>query len=251
MFEIAMVVDREQVYAENLVALGNLGSSMSDADVDSIMETVTKYFRLVCRRVGYADQQATAVVTKFRDSGRRSPPTVQFSRTGPGRPKDAADGNRANRWTLPSDHKYFATKRDAELVEIKYFLQALSFEEAPTLLHPGMRTAYIWLLGHELGPGEYLDPIMLRSPHFPAFMQTPRLITSGHLQPLARGGYHDMHNTFLMLDRSNTLQNDLTFDEFLALISDILVRQGEIGVVPDPADLPSNQFLEEVLGAGK
>ena len=227
-----------------LVELGTLGPGMSDSDVDALIEIVPKVFRAVCLDAGYDKKEITSVTTKFRDSGRRSPPTSAFSRRGPGRPQDAADGNRANRWTLPSDHRYYATKRDATLVEIKYYLQSLSFSDAPVLPKPDAPTAFVWLLGHELLPGEYLDPIMLRTPSFPDFMKNPRVITSGHLTPLARGGRHEPGNTFLMLDRSNTLQNDLTLEEFLALIDDILARQQAIGVTPDPLNLPPNEFLE-------
>ncbi len=229
--------------------LGALGPSMSDLDVDAIMERVPNLFRAVVAAAGYPRRSVTAIVTKFRDSGRRSAPTALFSSIRPGRPQNAADGNRANRWTLPSDHKYYATKRNAQLVEIKYFLQALSFSDAPVLADASARSAFHWLLGHEVSPGAYLDPIMRRELNFAAFMAKPRSVTSGHFVPLARGGRHEPENTFLMLDRSNTLQNDLKFDEFLALVDDILRRQAEIGIFPDPHELPSDEFLELRTGS--
>lgn len=233
-----------QELASQIAQLGALGPSMSDLDVDALMERVPALFRQVSTAVGYPKRRVDAIVTKFRDSGRRSAPTQVFSSIGPGRPQNAADGNRANRWTLPSGHKYFASKRDAQLVEIKYFFQALSFEGAPSLADPSVCTAFIWLLGHEIAPNAYLDPIMRRELNFEAFVALPRVVTSGHFVPLARGGRHEPDNTFLMLDRSNTLQNDLKFDEFLALVDDILRRQAEIGILPDPDELPSDEFLE-------
>lgn len=217
---------------------------MSDLDVDALMERIPPLFRALCADERHPDRRVAAVVTKFRDSGRRSAPTRVYSTIGPGRPQNAADGNRANRWTLPTDHRYHASKRDAQLVEIKYFLQSLSFGGAPETDIGELRTAFIWLLGHEIAPGAYLDPIMRRDLHFGQFLGNPRMITSGHFVPLARGGRHEYENTFLMLDRSNTLQNDLRFEEFLALADDILRRQSEIGIFPDSAELPSDEFLE-------
>lgn len=227
--------------------LGVLGPSMSDSDVDALMERIPKLFRsVVSNYTNYSRKQRTAIVTKFRDSGRRSAPTKTYSSIGPGRPQTGADGNRTNRWTLPSDHKYFATKRDAQLVEIKYFLQALSFDDAPYIDDPEFRSSFYWLLDHEVSPGSYLDPIMRRPFDFSAFMNSPRTVTSGHFIPLARGGRHEHSNTFLMLERSNTLQNDLTFGEFISLIDDIVKRQAEIGIFPAPEELPTNAFLEKV-----
>lgn len=170
------------------------------------------------------------------------------SSRGPGRPQDAADGNRANRWELATDHRFYAPKRDAELVEIRYYLQALSMFGAPDIPSARAATAFVWLLGHELRPGEYKDPIMLRDISFAHFVERPRRIQSGHYRPLARGGRHEPENTYLMLARSNSLQSDLTFDEFLALIADILDRQQATGVVADPRKLPPDQFLEQAEG---
>lgn len=221
---------------------------MSDADVEALMERVPTVFRTVSREAGYDPGSVNKVVTKFRDAGRRSPPTSAFSRIGPGRPQSAADGNRANRWELPSDHKYFAEKRVAQLVEIRYFLQALSLRGAPPLKYDRATSAFIWLLGHELRPGAYLDPIMVREIDFSAFLNDPKTLTSGHLVPLARGGYHEPNNTYLMLSRSNILQNDLTFSEFLALIDDILIRQADFGILPSPEEVPTHGFLEGTTG---
>ena len=226
--------------------LGALGPSMSDSDVDALMERVPNVFRgVVSTDHRFTAKQRKAIVTKFHDSGRRSPPTRSFSSIGPGRPQTGADGNRISRWLLPSDQRYYATKRDAQLVEIKYFLQALSFEGAPPIEDVELRTAFFWLLDHEVSPGAYLDPIMRRPFEFEAFMASPRIVTSGHFVPLARGGRHEPANTFLMLDRSNTLQSDLKFGEFLALIDDIVRRQAEIGIFPDPDELPADEFLEQ------
>lgn len=246
-----MSTTKKDQLLEDIVTLGQAGPQMSDADVETIMEKIPRFFRAHCTEAGYDKKKVNAVVTKFRDSGRRTPPTSAFSMKGPGRPKNGADGNRTLRWKLPSDHKFYAVKRDAELVEIKYYLEALSFEEAPEIEHPGAAGAFTWLLGHELRSGEYKDPILLRSPNFKVFLQTPRLMTSGHLVPLARGGKHQPDNTYLMLDRANTMQNDLTFDEFMAVIDDILNRQRGEGVIPSSKNLPSNQFLEGVASAVK
>lgn len=221
---------------------------MSDADVDALMERVPALFKAMAKDAGYSEAAIRRVTTKFRDAGRRSPPTQAFSSRVAGRPQDAADGNRANRWTLPTDHKFYATKRDAQLVEIRYYLQALCMAGAPSFHDPRAATAFVWLLSHELRPGEYKDPIMLRPIGFAQFMAKPTGIQSGHYVPLARGGRHDVGNTFLMLARSNSLQSDLTFAEFLSLIDDIVKRQIDAGTVIDPNEVPSDALLEEAEG---
>lgn len=232
-----------------VVELGELGPSMAEADVDALMERTPQLFRALLREAGaYPESRITAVITKFRDAGRRSPPTAVASSRGPGRAKDAADGNRANRWQLPSQHRYYTDKRSAQLVEIRYYLQLLSMLDAPPLRSSRATTAFVWLLGHELRPGEYKDPIMLRDISFTRFLERPRRVTSGHLIPLARGGRHEPDNTFLMLSRANSLQGDLTFDEFLALIDDILTRQADDGVLPDPRKVPAYELLEQAEG---
>ena len=230
------------------IELGELGDAMTDGDVTLLMETIPGVFRGLAREAGYPDVRIRAVTTKLRDAGRRSPPTSVASSIGPGLPQNAADGNRANRWELPSGHRYYADKRDAELVEIRYYLQTLSMFDAPRLQDARAATAFVWLLGHELRPGEYKDPIMLRDIGFRQFLESPRRIQSGHYSPLARGGRHEPENTFLMLARSNSLQSDLTFDEFLALVDDILKRQADTGVFPDSSEMPPDQFLEEAQG---
>ena len=235
-------------WVATVVELGELGAAMTDADVDLLMERAPKLFRALAEDAGFPKARVTAVISKFRDAGRRTPPLEATSRIVPGRPQSGADGNRTDRWKVPSGHKYFATKRDAQLVEIRYFLQALSMAGAPRIPSQRAATAFIWLLGHELRPGEYKDPIMLRDIGFSGFVQEPRRVQSGHYVPLARGGRHSPENTFLMLARSNSLQSDLTFDEFLALSADILARQADAGVLPDADKLPAHALLEEASG---
>lgn len=233
----------------DLIEIGELGEAATDADVDLLMELMPQVFRSLALAANFPKAQVKKLVTKFRDAGRRTPPTAQASSIVPGRPQTGADGNRTNRWLLPSGHRYYADKRDAQLVEIKYYLQALSMSSAPPIRIERSRTAFIWLLGHELGPDEYRDPITRRSISFPAFLAQPRVIQSGHYVPLARGGRHEPSNTFLMLARSNSMQGDLTFGEFLALIDDILRRQALENILPNPSDLPTEAFLEEISSA--
>ena len=193
-----------------VIELGEGGEVMTDAAVDALMEALPPLFRLLAETAGYPVSQVRAVITKLRDAGRRTPPLTATSSIVPGRPQNAADGNRADRWNVPSDHKFYATKRDAQLVEIRYYLQVLSMLGAPPILSTRAPTAFNWLLGHELRPGEYKDPIMLRDISFPEFIVKPRRVQSGHYIPLARGGRHTYDNTFLMLSRSNAMQSDLT-----------------------------------------
>lgn len=129
---------------------------------------------------------------------------------------------------MPQDHKFYATQTVATLVEVKYFLQALSMEGAPntpaaealSLFHP-------WLIEHPVEPGAYVDPVQLLPIAFDAFVQDRRLVQSGHLNPLDRGGKHHPSNTFLMLARSNQLQGNLTVAELLALMSSIVQKHSE------------------------
>lgn len=231
-----------------LSELGELGEAMNDGEVTRLLETCIQTFRLVCKQASVPSRHISGVVAKFRDAGRRSPPTIVFSSVGPGRPQNAADGNRTNRWLLPGDHKFFATKRDAELVEIRFYLQTLSMSGSPLSGPQSLRTAFTWLLGHDLAPGAYVDPIMLIDIEFDEFIEDRRRVESGHYIPLARGGRHLYDNTFLMLKRSNAMQSDLTFDELLALIDDILRRQAALGVLPNAEHLPRHDLIERVPG---
>jgi hypothetical protein len=142
----------------------------------------------------------------------------------PGRPQDGADGNRINRWLLPKDHKYYADEMTATLVEIKYFLQALSMLRAPEVENSSFQKAFEWLTGHIVKPGNYLDPITLLPIDFEDFLANPRQITSGHLFPLDRGGKHEPGNTFLMTRESNMLQGNNTLPELLEMILGISAR---------------------------
>jgi hypothetical protein len=140
----------------------------------------------------------------------------------PGRPQDGQDGNRINRWLLPTDHKFYADEKTATLVEIRYFLQALSMHNAPPVVNSSALNTWRWLLEGPFGTGEYLDPVQLIPIDFQRFFAEPRIVTSGHLVPLDRGGRHEPHNTFLTLKTSNDLQGFLTLDELLNLLDRIL-----------------------------
>ena len=58
-------------------------------------------------------------------------------------------------------------------------------------------------------------------------MEDARTIQSGHLYPLDRGGRHIPQNAFLMLHRSNQLQGNLTLDELVTLMNEIVKRHSE------------------------
>ena len=90
---------------------------------------------------------------------------------------------------------------------------------------------YEWLTGHAIGPGHFRDPIQLVSVRLADVIDYPRLITSGHLTPLDRGGRHLPENTSLMLKVSNDLRGNLTLEELLDKIHEILQRHGRISTV--------------------
>lgn len=173
-------------------------------------------------------KQVLKLTRKFNDAGRRSPPWTPTSSIVPGRPQSGSDGNRRNRWEFEVGDKYFATEINATLVEIKYYLQTLSMENAPEISSKSIMSAFKWLLGHDIKPGEYLDPIQLKPIDFIKFYLEPSIIQSGHLIPLDRGGTHIPSNTFLMLYRSNQMQGNMTLDELIQLMREIVLRHDTI-----------------------
>ncbi|BAU10672.1 hypothetical protein LEP3755_11630 [Leptolyngbya sp. NIES-3755] len=195
---------------------------ISEEDVRILIDMVKSFFRKHLLASGYQEKKIKALITKFRDAGRRSAPWKPTSTRVPGRPQDGADGNRQSRWLLPPDHKFYASEVDATLVEIKYFLQTLAMQGAPVLPPNFIQESFHWLLGHSVEPGQYLDPIQLIPIEFQEFINEPRLIQSGHLTPLDRGGRHVPDNTFLMLARSNQIQGNQTLEELLELMERVV-----------------------------
>ena len=214
-----------------LVELAELGPDMSDDQVREAIGIFPVFFRQVLVDHGFLDSQAKALATKFRDAGRRSAPWKPTSSKVPGRPQDGADGNRIRRWDLPADHKQYASERDASLVEIRYYLQALSFDDAPIVPHPSFSTAWSWLVEHKVAPGEYLEPIQLLPISLREVLSNPRIITSGHIVPLDREGRHEPPNTSLIFSRSNQMQGNMTLNEYLLLSDEIVQRHRERGTI--------------------
>ena len=104
-------------------------------DVRCLIKLFKAIFESACFSNNFEKRKITALTTKFRDAGRRSAPWQPTSKKVPGRPQDGKDGNRINRWLMDKNHKFYATELDATLVEIKYYLQAFSMENAPTTNH--------------------------------------------------------------------------------------------------------------------
>jgi len=101
---------------------------------------------------------------------------------------------------------------------------ALSFKNAPPVNNEIFEKSFKWLLENDIKPDNYLDPIQLISIDMNDVINEARLIQSGHLFPLDRGGRHEPNNTFLMLARSNQLQGNLSVDELLKLMEHIITR---------------------------
>ena len=59
------------------------------------------------------------------------------------------------------------------------------------------------------------------------------MITSGHINPLDRGGKHEIGNVFLVLHRSNQMQGNMTLSEFLLASNEIVEKHRENGTFPD------------------
>jgi hypothetical protein len=85
---------------EILAALGSKGPAITDDEVRQIIKKLPSLFKQHLISSGVDPKKAQALVTKFRDAGRRSAPWMAFSSKVPGRPQDGKDGNRINRWLL-------------------------------------------------------------------------------------------------------------------------------------------------------
>ena len=209
---------------DRIKTLAGLQGSIDETQVRELIRLVSGLFRDLMLAAGHDARQITRLTTKFRDAGRRSAPWRATSSRVPGRPQDGANGNRINRWLLDKSHKFYADEVTATLVEIKYYLQALSMSGAPELPDESLKSAFSWILEHKIEPGNYVDPIQLVPINIHDVVRDARTIQSGHLIPLDRGGKHEPKNAFLMLPRSNQLQGNQTRDELLALMEEILAR---------------------------
>jgi len=209
---------------DQIKKLAALGYGIKETQARQLVHLVSDLFRTLLISAGHDPRQILRITTKFRDAGRRSAPWKPASSKVPGRPQDGADGNRINRWLMDKDHKFYADEVTATLVEVKYYLQALSMEGAPDLADPELKKAFSWMLEHTIEPGNYEDPIQLVPINLADIVKDASTIQSGHLIPLDRGGKHEPKNAFLMLPRSNQLQGNMTLDELLALMQTIVER---------------------------
>ena len=216
-----MTLDRD---LNKMIELARFRDAIPVEDARVLIKKSTAVFRALMLEVGHDKRQVQKLITKFRDAGRRSPPWRQTSQRVPGRPQDGADGNRINRWKLPEDHKFAADETTATLVEVRYYLQALSMDGAPEFDDTRIHHAFEWLVGHDVRPGEYVDPIQMVPISIHEIVDDAKLIQSGHYVPLDRGGRHEPSNAFLMLARSNQLQGNLRVDELIELMDRIVVR---------------------------
>lgn len=222
--EIAIAVRR----ASKLVVDSSADKAViSEQNVKRLYKGSRDVFRYLMRQAQYDDRVITALLTKYNDAGPRSAPWKPVSSRVPGRPQDGKDGNRIQRWQLPENHKFYSTLVDGTLVAVKYIFQTLSMTGAPETPH-SVSAAMRWLLGHPIQPGAFRDPVQLIEVRLQDVLEDPRLITSGHIQPLDRGGRHLPENTSLLLKSSNDLQGNNTIDELLEMIKGILVRHGKL-----------------------
>lgn len=208
-----------------------------------LITLIGKLFRTHLIAEGFDSRAITRLTTKFRDAGRRSPPWKPASGRVPGRPQDGSDGNRQSRWLFDVEHKFYADEITATLVEIRFYLQALSMTDAPPLPEGSIQDSFVWLLEHRVEPEAYFDPIQLVPISLSDVINDARLVQSGHLIPLDRGGRHEPMNTFLMLARSNQLQGNLTLAELIELLEHIVQahREGQSFKRHDkPSELPKD-----------
>ncbi len=211
----------------NIERTKELASREYDISAEEVRELIilTKgLFDNLLQVAGKSPAKIKALTTKFRDAGRRSAPWKPTSSRVPGRPQDGADGNRIRRWDLPADHKFYANEISATLVEVKYYFQALSFLNSPPLPDEKLKHSFYWLLRHDIIPGAYTDPLQLIPVDLDKVLEAPTTIQSGHIVPLDRGGKHSPKNTSLMLKESNSLQGNMTIEELLNFMKEILHR---------------------------
>ena len=211
-----------------IVELAALGNRINVEQARLLITGISNVFTAICSDFGYDKRQILRITTKMRDAGRRSPPWKPTSSRVHGRPQDGSDGNRIKRWILDPEHKFYADEISATLVEVKYYLQLLSLNNAPQLPDNSIKSCFNWLIEHEVEPGNYLDPIQLIPISLKDVMVDARIIQSGHVHPLDRGGRHEAKNAFLMLHRSNQLQGNLTVGELVELMNEIVKRHAEL-----------------------
>ncbi len=210
---------------QDAILIGELAvkeKSISTIEVRCLIKLIKAIFEEAIQGAQYSDSQIRALTTKFRDAGRRSAPWRPTSSRVPGRPQDGNDGNRINRWLMPEDHKFYANEVDATLVEIKYYLQTLSMLNAPKCEYSIKQIFTPWLIKHPVEPGAYRDPVQRVQIDFHSFINDPRLLQSGHLDPLDRDGRHVPENTYLMLARSNQIQGNMKIEELIDLMTKIV-----------------------------
>ncbi len=213
---------------EKLKELAKLEYSLDVNQAREMITLISNYTRDHLLSSGIDPRAVRAILTKFRDAGRRSPPWRPASSRVPGRPQDGADGNRRLRWLFDNTHKFYADEITATLTEVRYFLQLLSMINAPVLPENSIQDSFTWLTGHRILPGAYLDPIQLVSIDLNVIASDLRQIQSGHLVPLDRGGKHEPKNAFLLLSRSNQLQGNLKLDELLDVMKSIYSRHEQL-----------------------
>lgn len=216
-------------HLKTIQRLASLKNNITVEDARLLIRNVSLLFRERLIQAGYDPRQITRLTTKFRDAGRRSAPWKPTSSRVPGRPQDGADGNRINRWLLKSDHKFYADEITATLSEVKFYLQALSTNDAPDFPPNTIQHCFDWLIEHPVIPNTYLDPIQLCHISLNDILKDARIVQSGHLIPLDKGGKHEPKNSFLMLARSNQLQGNLTKDELIALMDKIVQAHKSLG----------------------
>lgn len=218
----------ETDYSTYIPIIASKKLNINEDEARALIRLISNLFKKVCLDSGFNEKSTDALKTKLRDAGRRSAPWKHASSKVPGIPQDGADGNRRNRWLFRPGEKFYASEIIATLVEVKYYLQALSMEGAPDISEYKLESLFSpWLLEHDVKPSEYHDPVQLTVLKFRDFMEDPRTIQSGHIFPLDRGGTHNPTNTFLMLSRSNQLQGNNTVEELLELMRAIVSKHDE------------------------
>jgi hypothetical protein len=198
----------------------------SDDDSYELLRKLRQLLRDVLQEKGIEKKIIQAFLTKFVDSGRRSPPWQQGNEDGHRRPQDGADGNRQNRWLFDTEHPYYATKSMGCLVEIKFILQTFSMGNVSNLPSDILQNSFNGLLDHVLAPGLFVDPLTGNVIDFNKFVADRKYLESGHINPHGRGGRHTYNNATLMLRDSNRQQADLTIDECLENMAIILKNHG-------------------------
>ena len=83
-----------EIISDDIKKLALLEYNISVDEVEQLIKLMSSLFKTLLLSAGYEERKIRAIITKFRDAGRRSAPWKPTSSRIPGRPQDGKDGNK-------------------------------------------------------------------------------------------------------------------------------------------------------------